>query len=263
MKITALVENQSNSQLKAKHGLSLYIETVNHKILFDLGPDKTLFENSNTLGLDLAKIDIVIISHGHIDHGGALKHFLEINKTAKIYIQKKAFEKHYAKILFFKVSVGIQTELQKHPQVVLVDGDYTIDDELYLFTVKDSKKCYSNVNDSLYTQKGRDDFSHEQSLIVFEDESALIMGCGHSGIVNIMARAAQYNPRFCVGGYHLYNPLTKRNVPNILLDCISSELIKYDTAFYTCHCTGEKAFKYLSNIMPNMHYLSCGECIKI
>ena len=44
MKIISLVENTIKSELKAKHGLSLYIETKKHKILFDLGPDKTLFE---------------------------------------------------------------------------------------------------------------------------------------------------------------------------------------------------------------------------
>ena len=46
MKIISLVENTTKSELKAKHGLSLYIETKKHKILFDLGPDKTLFENA-------------------------------------------------------------------------------------------------------------------------------------------------------------------------------------------------------------------------
>ena len=82
MKITALVENTAKEKLKAKHGLSLYIETKKHKILFDLGPDDTLFENARVCGIDLSKVDIVIISHGHMDHGGALSKFLAINKEA-------------------------------------------------------------------------------------------------------------------------------------------------------------------------------------
>ncbi|GAA0797951.1 hypothetical protein GCM10008910_21560 [Faecalicatena orotica] len=49
MKITALVENESKCELKSKHGLSLYIETQKHKILFDIGPDRTLFENAKEL----------------------------------------------------------------------------------------------------------------------------------------------------------------------------------------------------------------------
>lgn len=70
MKITALVENKAKYGLKGKHGLSLYIETENHKILFDLGPDNTLFNNARIKGIDLSEIDTVIISHGHMDHGG-------------------------------------------------------------------------------------------------------------------------------------------------------------------------------------------------
>ena len=42
MRITSLVENTTKSELKTKHGLSLYIETKSHKILFDLGSDSTL-----------------------------------------------------------------------------------------------------------------------------------------------------------------------------------------------------------------------------
>ena len=78
MRITSLVENTTKSELKTKHGLSLYIETKSHKILFDLGSDSTLFENAMKRNIDISKVDTVIISHGHFDHGGALKKFLNI-----------------------------------------------------------------------------------------------------------------------------------------------------------------------------------------
>ena len=91
MKIISLVENRTKSDCKAKHGLSLYIETKTHKILFDLGSDDTLFDNAVRRNIDLSKVDTVIISHGHFDHGGALKKFLEVNSFAKIYVQKGSF----------------------------------------------------------------------------------------------------------------------------------------------------------------------------
>ena len=83
MKITTLVENTSGGDCKAVHGLSFYVETKQHRLLFDLGPDKTVFENAKKLGVDLGAVDTVVISHGHYDHGGALRQFLELNKTAK------------------------------------------------------------------------------------------------------------------------------------------------------------------------------------
>ena len=101
MKITALVENKSACELAAVHGLSLYIETEEHKLLFDLGPDQTLLKNAEKRGIDLTKVDTVVISHGHFDHGGALDAFLKMNHTAKIYVQRKAFEKHFSKSLGF------------------------------------------------------------------------------------------------------------------------------------------------------------------
>lgn len=264
MKITVLVENQTHCELKAKHGLSLYIETKMHKILFDLGPDDTLFENAKARGINLSDVDIVIISHGHVDHGGALEHFLQINQSAKVYVQRKAFEPHYSRILFIKWNIGIDDRFMNHSRVVLLDGNYQIDGELSLFTVAQTGKCYSHANVSLYTEAAKDTFVHEQNLIIKEDKTALIMGCGHAGIVNILEEAAVYFPRVCVGGYHLYNPITKKTVSQAELCCISRELKKYPKIqFYTCHCTGMHAFKYLSQQLLNISNLSCGDRIEL
>lgn len=263
MRITSLVENTTHSELKAKHGLSLYIETQKHNILFDLGPDNTLFENARKRNVDLKGVDTVIISHGHIDHAGALGKFLEINHTAKVYIQASAFEPHYSKTLFLKIPVGIDGTLKNNKQIVLLNGDFKIDDELSLFTVAKTDKFHSQVNDVLLDKDGKDTFSHEQNLIISENTVALIMGCGHTGVANIMERAAEYKPRICVGGYHLFNPVTKKSVSEELLSGIAAELGKYpDTEFYTCHCTGERAYRYFAERLSNMNYLSCGDTVE-
>lgn len=263
MKITALVENTTKSELKAKHGLSLYIETSQHKILFDLGSDNTLFENAKKRSIDISEIDTVVISHGHIDHGGALDKFLAINKTARIYVQRKAFEPHYSKMAFLKIRIGLDESLKANHQIILLDGDYRIDEELALFTVDETERCYSPANNVLFDKDGKDGFSHEQNLIIKESQIALIMGCGHSGVVNIMEKAKVYAPTLCVGGFHLYNPITKKSVSSDLLDDIIQEMKAYaQVQFYTCHCTGDKAYQYLSKHLSNLSYLSCGESIE-
>ena len=263
MKITALVENETKSELKTTHGLSLYIETNNHTILFDLGPDDTLFENARRRSLDLSQVDTVIISHGHYDHGGALSRFLQINSAAKVYVQRQAFQPHFGKFLFLKKSIGLDAGLEGHPQVIPVDGNHQIDEQLRLFVVTDRSKCHSKANDSLYEGDQKDKFQHEQNLIIQENQNALIMGCGHTGVVNILEKAEKYQPTLCVGGYHLFNPATKRTVSEALLDDIAKELGQYaDLKFYTCHCTGPKAFQYLADKLPNMFYLHCGDTIE-
>lgn len=60
----------------------------------------------------------------------------------------------------------------------------------------------------LYDGNGRDNFAHEQNLVISENQTAVILGCGHSGIVNIMKKAEGYHPKVCVGGFHLFNPVT-------------------------------------------------------
>ena len=264
MKITALVENESSGELKAKHGLSLYIETDRHKILFDLGPDQTLFQNAEKRNIDLTQVDTVVISHGHLDHGGALGRFLAMNHKALVYVQKKAFLPHYTKFLGVKFNCGLKQEFENHPQIRLVEGNYRIDEQLQLITVKDKSRCYSPMNDSLYQGDERDQFDHEQHLVILGQRNALIMGCGHAGVVNIMSAAAEYKPALCVGGYHLMNPNSRKSVSETLLDQIIGALKIYPyTKFYTCHCTGRKAYNYMADRMPNLRYLSCGESITL
>ena len=92
MKITCLAENTtSRPDIEAEHGLSLYIETNGKKILFDMGQGELFIRNAKRLGIDLSDVDIAVISHGHYDHGGGLRSFLEINKKAPVYISEHAF----------------------------------------------------------------------------------------------------------------------------------------------------------------------------
>ena len=153
MKAIMLVENQSVGECKAAHGFSLYIETPGHRLLFDLGPDHTLFENAGKMNVDLEKVDTVIISHGHYDHGGALEEFLHRNSKAGIYIQKKAFAPYYSIALGKARSIGLDPRLAADPRIILLEGDFKIDEELELFTVTGEEKCHSQANDVLLDEK--------------------------------------------------------------------------------------------------------------
>ena len=97
MRIINLVENElGETGCEAAHGLSFYVETKNHKLLFDTSPSEVVLRNAQKLGVDLTVVDTVILSHGHYDHSGGIIAFMELNPNAKIYMQHNAGGYFYA-----------------------------------------------------------------------------------------------------------------------------------------------------------------------
>ena len=62
----------------------------------DTGQSDLFIKNAEKLGVDLTKVDTVVLSHGHYDHGGGILPFAEINPDAKIYVQASAFGEYYS-----------------------------------------------------------------------------------------------------------------------------------------------------------------------
>src|SRR4030043_1119227 len=72
MKISVLAENYPGAFTPAEHGLSYLIEFDGKRILFDAGQSDMFLKNAETMKVSMANIDIVILSHGHFDHGNGL-----------------------------------------------------------------------------------------------------------------------------------------------------------------------------------------------
>ena len=276
MKVISLVENTSlKKEYKKKHGLSLYIECKEQKILFDLGPDKTFFENAKKLNVDISDIDIVVISHGHKDHGGGLKSFLEINKKAKIYISEKGFENYYTSILKYgKLYVGLDKDLENNQRIIKIKGNYKINEMIYIFSNNHNETSEPSGNKALFQKvEGKyilDDFSHEQSMLLKnENQNILFSGCSHKGIVNIIKSAEDLIDKnteinIVFAGFHLVNPVSKKMESNSFIQEVSKELSFRNTNYYTFHCTGEKAFNILEERLGDrIIYLRTGGIIEI
>lgn len=274
MVITTLVENTSLSkELKCKHGLSLHIKTNKHNILFDLGSNGLFIENAKKLNIDISDVDIVIISHGHKDHGGALNLFLKHNNKAKIYIHKDAFNKYYTSLLGgLKLYVGLDDRLQFDERIIFTEDEFEIDEDLYLFSNVQKKYEISNLNKSLFTKVDKkyyeDNFTHEQNLLIRENgKYTLIAGCAHKGIVNIVEKAEELISDklvTAISGFHLFNPVNKKSESIEFIINMAKYLNNKDTIFYTCHCTGNKAFNILKEeLRDKIMYLSTGQIIEL
>ena len=223
MKVVILMENSSCKEgVACAHGLSMYIETDKHKILFDMGPDAQFIDNAKALGVDLTQVDIAFLSHAHNDHCGG---------------------------------IGMDAVLKNYEdRFVLCDGVQKLDDELTVFSAVPGRELWSGANDTLREKIGedypRDTFRHEQDLLVTENgKTALFAGCAHCGIVNILKSAEDVlgrAPDAVFAGFHLYNPSLGKSEPDELVDAVGEKLRGDKVAHYfTGHCTGKEAYERL------------------
>ncbi|MGE4454637.1 MAG: MBL fold metallo-hydrolase [Sphaerochaeta sp.] len=272
MKITTLVENTtSNRNLGFEHGLSLFVEAKEKTILFDTGASDLFAKNAEKLGIDLQEADLVILSHGHYDHGGGIHTFFAINTTAPLYARKEAFGPYYSQRSDGEYHyIGVDQELLRDNRVIFTSALTPISEGIFLFSKVEGKRFIPTGNKSLYRKEGEsyreDSFTHEQYLAIKEgDEHVLISGCSHRGIVNILDAFRDefgHFPTRVIGGFHLYNHRTGKPEDPEVLDQIASILLESKADFYTCHCTGEENYAYLKEKMgDSVHYLSGGDIL--
>lgn len=270
MIIKVLAENTAVSDAyKAEHGLSLHIEMRGHKILFDMGKSTIFAENAKHLGVDLAEVDIAMISHGHYDHGGGLASFLELNDTAPVYIQNGTFSSFYAQGKNGQLEyIGLQKNLfsENENRFRIAEEFLAIDDDVEIFSGIVDKTFFPSANEKLFTEQNgmcvADDFMHEQNLILTEGHmSVLIVGCAHNGILSIINRFFEIKgktPDVVIGGFHLGAPKAPPEPPEIVAQ-IAEQLKQSPTLYFTCHCTGAGPYTQLKKVMKNrLYYLSAG-----
>jgi 7,8-dihydropterin-6-yl-methyl-4-(beta-D-ribofuranosyl)aminobenzene 5'-phosphate synthase len=280
MKVTVLVENtidkSSSKSVASEHGLSLYIEFAGKKILFDVGHSNLLIKNAIKLGIDLAKVDYVFISHGHSDHGGGLKYFFDINKTAKVYIHQLALKNHYAKIFgWIPFYVGLDQHVMKanKERLMLIEKDLILSDEMIILEGYSSFFPQPEANKQLYEKSDKqyapDSFRHEIVLLLKESDGAVLFtGCSHSGIVNmvtsVMQRYENIKLKAIFGGFHTYNPMNRKSESNDYVGMIADQLSEIDATYYTGHCTGKSSFlRMKEKLGEKIKPMNTGEIIEV
>ncbi len=267
MEITILIENteeSSNTELLHEHGLSVHISYQGNNILFDIGASDSYSKNAERLGIDLSSVNAAVISHHHNDHGGGLSRFLELNKEAKIYLADAPDGECYFKALWFlRRYIGLDTSLlEANPErFVFVDEIIEILPDVYL--ISNIIKTYPKPQGNKYLYVKRDaawkldDFTHELVLAIKENDSLVIFtGCAHNGLLNMIDSV---NKKFegipieaVIGGFHLiglpmFNTMagSKSEVEDI-----GRKVLTYPVeSVYTGHCTGQKAYQVLKNVM--------------
>jgi 7,8-dihydropterin-6-yl-methyl-4-(beta-D-ribofuranosyl)aminobenzene 5'-phosphate synthase len=249
-------------------GYAALVEINGKRILFDTGDDAAvLARNVKAKGVDLAKLDFVVISHRHSDHVSGLSYVLSVNPKVRIYAPKENFgifgfdlpSKFYrkdeslpAEMRYFN---GAPPEIMKFgtvfagANIVLIDKTTEVIPGITLIAL---------VSDAPGTKELK-----ELSLAVDTPNGVvLVVGCSHPGIEAIVAEAAKINPHihFVAGGFHLVvaqDPVIEK-VANALHDTYKVEYIAPG------HCTGEPTFTALQKVFGDRYlYAGLGNTLSV
>jgi 7,8-dihydropterin-6-yl-methyl-4-(beta-D-ribofuranosyl)aminobenzene 5'-phosphate synthase len=240
------------------------VELGDRRILFDTGTSGVFADNAETLDIDLAEVDFAVLSHHHFDHGGGLEKFLEINRTAKVFLGRgQLAQRYFGALGFIKRPIGIDLTLLDRfgDRFEFVEVFQEIAPGVVLIGEIGSTHARPKGNRHLFVERGGslvpDPFDHELVMVVREDDGMVVFtGCSHSGVLNMIEAAVNRFPgvpiKAVIGGFHLIglpflNTMagSRREIEDIGRDILERSPGKV----YTAHCTGPKAYRVLEGVM--------------
>ena len=218
-KVTVLCENSvvRPMGLIGEHGFAALVERGHERVLFDTGQGYALVHNARILGIDLAAVDKIVISHGHYDHTGGLAELLKGGGERDVFAHPGIFASRYWEgpdgqrepigIPFarpYLEGLGARFHLSEGPQAVAEGIRTTGDVERVTAFEKGDTALFR------YPEEGGELDTHPDDLsLVVEGEDGLgvLLGCAHAGVVNILrhveSMAAGRPVKAVLGGTHL------------------------------------------------------------
>src|SRR6516164_5239510 len=200
-----------NPSLTMDWGFAALVEYGGKRILFDTGNNAKIFEhNVKAVGVDLRKLDFVVMSHRHGDHMGGLAYLLSVNPKVKIYAPKEGFGIYGSDLpsTFYRKDPSLPAEQRYFdgaPPEIMRFGSAWPGADFQL--IDKNTEIAPGINlITLISQKPGTLELRELSLAINTPEGlVLVVGCSHPGIDQIVQAAAAINPRIhlITGGFHL------------------------------------------------------------
>lgn len=259
----------------AEHGLSLLLTVYQgedkHTILFDTGYTKIgVLHNMEQLGLNIEDIEVIVLSHGHMDHTGSLNAILDkIPGTIPLVLHPGAFVyPRYTRQPDGSKNIWPQTLnkealAQKNVEIVESETPTLIADGMIMVTgeVERTTSFEKGMPNALVEKNGeivQDPIMDDQAIVMKLNGKGLVVisGCAHAGIINTLAFAqktiGEQVIHAVLGGFHLSGPFFEK-----IHDDTIQEMKKMDPdVIMPMHCTGLKAIQRFQKEFPESFVLN-------
>jgi 7,8-dihydropterin-6-yl-methyl-4-(beta-D-ribofuranosyl)aminobenzene 5'-phosphate synthase len=241
--IRALLENRLNADsrnvLRAKAGLSLFIQDETDSVLFDTGPDDSFLHNAAMMGVDLTRLTAAVLSHGHYDHCGGVPWLPD---NCRIVCHPQVSNERYSAITFSGFTarlkkLSLNTDYSHHP-MVYSSAPLPIG-ERFMWSGEipvEKQRAYGVMGDNSASV----DYVKDEGVLIYKSDRGLIIfiGCGHRGVIDIVRHCQKitgvHHIHALFGGFHLRcaSPLKLLEVRRFLRNQKPDKIMG-------CHCTGK------------------------
>lgn len=250
------------------HGFSVAvtveINSIKHRVLFDTGLSPwAVSYNVDALDFDLSYCEMVILSHGHIDHAGGL---LDIRKkmnasSIPLIVHKDVFKNRIFKFQNSTINLPTQNRsllvkagydiMEKNSPSLWLNDSILVTGEIPRTNdfEKGLPNHYSNENGKVESEPLIKD---DQAIVLNIKDKGLVIitGCGHAGIINTIDYAKKLTDEdriyAILGGMHLEGKTFELIIPRTV-----DELEKHKPKFIIpCHCSGFVTTTEIAKRMP-------------
>lgn len=233
-KLTIVYNNLDfDHKLRTDWGFACLIQGFDKTILFDTGGNgQILLDNLQSLEIDPKEIEMVVISHKHLDHCGGLLRLVKSNPKLTVCLPRSMANSWQSRI----EGLG--------PEIILVES-------------------FQQISEQVYTTGELGTWIKEQSLILKTDSGLIIItGCSHPGVISIVKTAKRNlsgQVRLLIGGFHLMN--TGRSEIKKIVDSLHNMGVK---KVAPSHCTGQEAISIFKQVWgQDCISAGCGSIITI